>query len=92
LSLAYTIIQRDLGAYKQFWQLPSQQLFDLLKMAYELDCEWMHKKKVRRYSDLSWMIEDAIKVPLKPLPSPSVSPQHLLWPTGKGIGDGGRYD
>jgi hypothetical protein len=92
LSLAYTIMQRDLGAYKHFWQLRSQQLFDLLKTAYELDCEWMHKKKVRRYSDLSWMIDDAIKVPLKPLPSPSVSPQHLLWLTGKGIGDGGRCD
>jgi hypothetical protein len=91
LSLAYTILQRDLTAYKHFWRLRSQQLFDLLKKAYELDCEWMHRKKVRQYSDLSWMIEDAIEVPLKPLQDPSVSPQHLLWPTGKDVGDGGRY-
>lgn len=90
LSLAYTILQRDLTAYKRFWRLRSQQLFDLLKKAYELDCEWMHRKKVRQYSDLSWMIEDAIEVPLKPLQDPSVSPQHLLWPIGKDVGDGGR--
>jgi pentatricopeptide repeat protein len=85
LSLAYTIMQRDLTAYKHFWPLRSQQLFDLLKKAYEVDCEWMHKKKVRQYSDLSWMIEEAVEVPLRPLPNPSISPQHLLWPTGNDI-------
>jgi hypothetical protein len=80
LSLAYTIMQRDLTAYKRFGRFRSQQLFDLLRKAYELDCEWMHKKKVRKYSDLSWVIENAIDVPLHPLADPSLSPRHLLWP------------
>jgi hypothetical protein len=85
LSLAYKIMQRDLTAYKRFWPFRSQQLFDLLRKAYELDCEWMHKKQVRQYSDLLWMIESAVEVPLQPLADPSVSPHHLLRPIGKGV-------
>ena len=78
LALAVTIIQRDLTAYKRFWHFRSEQLFDLLRKAYEMDCDWMHNKKVRRYSDLSWMIESAIEVPLQPLADTSISPRHLL--------------
>ena len=78
LALAYTIMQRDLTAYKRFGHFRSQLLFDLLRKAYEMDCEWMHNEKVRRYSDLSWMIESAIDVPLQPLANSNVSPQHLL--------------
>ena len=80
LSLAYTIMQRDLTAYKRFWPFRPQQLFDLLRRAYKIDCEWMHQKKVRKYSDLGWMMESAIDVPLQPLADPSVSPRHLLGP------------
>ena len=78
LNLAMTVIHRDLTAYKRFRHLPSQQLVNTLRKAYEMDCDWMHNKKVRRYTDLSWMMESAIKVPLQPLADPSASPQHLL--------------
>jgi len=80
LSLAYTVMQRDLTAYKHFWPFWPQQLFDLLRRAYKIDCGWMHEKKVRKYSDLEWMMESAIDVPLQRLADPSVSPQHLLGP------------
>jgi hypothetical protein len=92
LSLAYTIMQRDLTAYKHFSRFRSQQLFDLLRRAYEMDCEWLHKKKVCKYSDLQWMLESSIEVPLQRLADPSVSPQHLLWPIGKDVDDGSRYE
>jgi hypothetical protein len=80
LSLAYTVMQRDLTAYKRFWPFRPQQLFDLLRRAYKIDCGWMHEKKVRKYSDLEWMMESAIHVPLQRLADPSVSPRHLLGP------------
>lgn len=87
LSLAYTIIHRDITAYKRFSRFSFQQLFGLLRKAYERDCEWMHQGKVRKYSDLPWMIENAIDVPLRPLADQTVSPRHLLWP----INENGDY-
>lgn len=92
LSLAYIVMQRDLTAYKRFWRFPSHELFDLLRKAYEVDCEWMHQKRVRRYADLSWMINEAIQLPLQPLANPSVSPRHLLWPIGDEVDHGSRGD
>ena len=92
LALAYTIMHRDLTAYKGFERFGSEQLFDLLRRAYEIDCDWMHKKKVREYSDLGWMIESAIEVPLQPLADPSVSPRHLLWQIDADSDGRGRED